>query len=460
MATNNSPTSVVEGAVAAVAAANAQPVAPASSATVVQPPAESAQQAFSPDTTAQLERRGSGTTTMPREWLDSTKEVRLENRGGDAFGAMMAGNDVGAPADLTSGGAVSISDEEAAADESGIASGGAIKVDDGTEGEAQEAAAEGETETAAETQETTDTAEKTETEPEKPAAKVDLMKQGRQIRRTALDAMRIEAEKRQLEQRVRDERTAREATEARANAAVKEKQEFEARLQKAPLEERLRLIGIRDRDALLEMQLRGEIGDIKEPEGEKPTAAAPDPERAALLKRMEELEARDRQRTEENERIQREAQAAQAQAQAQVAATRAREMLSTPELAPAFKFTLATPGAIEEVMTRAADLWRASGAVNGDISRHVIAAAKEAEGVLTDQYAPILKAAGVQPAAKPAPAGKQPGPVVPTKPTVAKPAVAGKRLGASGTRTEDDLPLDGMLRDAIIKRDMGWGGSH
>lgn len=446
---------VVESAAKSVQAANATPPADAPAAAAIPPEAE--QQAFSPDTDAALDRRGSGTSTMPREWLDSTKVIKHQPSTADTFGALTAGDDKGAPADLSvvTGQSTTITEEEAAADESGIASGTALKLDEGeteegaeTEAEAAEEAAE-ETEQAAETDKAKD--DKVDAKPDK----AEALKQTKAIRRTALDAMRIEAEKRQLEQRLRDERKTRETV-------LSEKAALEKKLREAPVAERLRLIGIKDTDQLLAMQLAGEIpADLKEPEPAKvePPKPVEDPEKAALAKRLADLEAKERQRDME-------AQQAQAVQQAQRAAAGALAILSAPEVAPLFKVTLASgPEALADVMARAEQLWVASGSKPSDVNRHVIAAAKEAEPILTEQakaqaerYNKLLQAAGL---ATPAPsAGKQPGPVIPAKTAKAKPNVAGKNLAARGSTIEDDLPLDPMMRDAIIKRERGWGGSQ
>lgn len=403
-----------------------------------------AQAAMQPmDTTPQ-----SGGKPMPIGWTQSVKEVTWENRS-DSFGTEIAGENVGVPADsVKSGGGRVVKAPKAEAVEAEAPTDGEVVVEEPAGEEVSEedtalaeAVAKVDAQTAEneaeldEAAEKGDTKEKVDPEAETPKPKVVDPDKPSALRRKALDALKAEGEKREITQRLQAERDAR----VRDKAAFDAKQ---ASLTRMPLAERLKAIGIRDKDHLLEIAVSGEIDDAAM--AVTPKAPAVDPEKVELLARLDRIEKAEQARL-----------AAQSSADTQRALDHVRSVLLLPDVGG--HYTLAAENGVQATLEHADALWKAGGSPQDEASKQgfYLRAAREAEAFFEGKAKPMLDAERAKAAAKGAPVpaasiANGAKPTTATVPAAKKVAVSGKRLAARPT-LDDDGPQDPLLRDAWIK---------
>lgn len=325
-----------------------------------------------------------------------------------------------------------------------------------------------EAETTEETSEEADPAAETpKPEPEAPATDSSSM-----VRRRALAALKADAEKRQLEERLTAEQTARAAERADWERRSQERQDTLEAIRKKPLGERLKALGIDSQEAVQEAFLRGELKDLPE----TAPAAGGDPDRMARLENELAISRRDnsiqsvlnRERSGATvEQVVAEAArtwvATGAKAEDQVthinnalatiingervqgAALSAVETeIGNTATYPA-PFVRATPGALDAVKATALSLWREAGGKPGDLPKYTRFAVQAAEEMYAEKYEPLRPlfggpAATAKPGAKPAPGAKP----------KASPPI-GSRVAGAAPVDPDEGPMDPSLRQAWVK---------
>lgn len=297
------------------------------------------------------------------------------------------------------------------------------------------------------------------------------------LRRRALDALRIEGENRALQARLTAERQQRES-ELRAKAEEAETLKASlAKLRTAPLEERLKAIGIETQDELFEAGISGKVKMPDKAEA-APTATAAESERVARLEgellqlridsqiravmqqggsatspeavRQEAYkiwQADGSKPGDQTDYINRAINQILTQERTTGEASKAiRDEIANAEANPA-PFVRATQGALDAVAEAALVMWKSNGSKPGDFARCAKACLESAEEMYAERDAKYEAARAARAGLKPAaPAAAKPaGP--PSRPA---PPI-GKRVASRGAVEEDDGPLDPALRDAWIR---------
>lgn len=326
---------------------------------------------------------------LPKGWNTDVKEIPYKARTSDAFGADIVGEDVGAPVEEAK-------TDDKPRDESGkFQAKPKDKPAEKTEETVTEEVTEESTEVEAkdDAEETTEEVEVKEEKPveEKPSA----------LRRKALDALKLEAQRREVTQKLQDTQRQLEAERLAREAEGK-------KLREGTIEERLTALGL-DPNEIFEKLVKGEIKELPKAEPQQ------DPVVAELKKQLDEIRQRDAAREAETARL-------------REAASVANAIKHLSSDGHSYPFVLATPGAVPGVIESAGELWKAAGAVPGTEIKYLYKAAEAAEEYFAEQAEPIIKAHAARTGKKAAVEPKKDGPVA------EKPAAPAKKLAVSGKK--------------------------